>query len=260
MQESDNHLTPLPRDAQPASAIFPGIGHRRAVAAANTLMLVNTGAPAQHMQLCPQHPGLVDETLVDELRQAWPETQFRPHASVRVEGARPASAAASWAKESTRAYFKRLAELAHRMGAPAYSVHAGKRSETEKPQVLEDNLSRIQDAFGDIPVAVEGLWARHSLISTWSEYEWLYQSGLNYALDLSHVHIVVGREGRRDELVSAMLASPHCLEIHISGNDGRRDSHGIARSDEWWWSLLSEADNPDAIVFDEGIRARPRRH
>ena len=88
----------------------------------------------------------------------------------------------------------------------------------------------IEDLFG-IPVGVEGHYPtpngkQHWLISTWQEYQQLLESGVNYALDLSHLNILAVQTNHVEwSLVHELLSSPHCLEIHLSDNHGYADQH-----------------------------------
>ncbi len=56
-------------------------------------------------------------------------------------------------------------------------------------------------------------------------------------------------------LVADMLASPACLEVHVSGNDGCGDSHQALREQPWWWPLLQHIQ-PRAVAFGEGNHCR----
>lgn len=119
-----------------------------------------------------------------------------------------------------------------------------------------DHARRCADRFG-CPVAIEGMYpAKHAayLISTWAEYRALFDSGLPYALDLSHLNIVAVQSGvRHDALVADMLACERCREIHVSDNDGTGDQHRVGTSPAWWWPLLARA-HPGAVIFSEGNR------
>ena len=105
------------------------------------------------------------------------------------------------------------------------------------------------------PVGIEGMYPAKGnpyLCSSWTEYRQLFDSGVRYALDLSHLNIVVRAERRIDaELVKDMLASPNCIEIHVSGNDGSHDQHRAIVGSEWWIGLLDQS-HPGAVVFAEG--------
>jgi hypothetical protein len=84
------------------------------------------------------------------------------------------------------------------------------------------------------------------------------ESGVPYAIDLSHLHILACHSGVRDDaLVRDMLACERCIEVHVSANDGRGDWHQICQRPPWWWPLLRHI-NPKAVVFSEGNHRRKR--
>jgi hypothetical protein len=107
-------------------------------------------------------------------------------------------------------------------------------------------------------VGVEGMCDSRDLLSTWAELRWLLDSGLKYALDLSHVQIFAKREGKKDHgLLKDLLQSPACLEIHVSDNDGRRDRHDLLNTPPWWWRDFTDAASQiTAVVFSEGRQLR----
>lgn len=212
----------------------------------------------EHVQLVPQSLGQLDDVLVDMLRQAFPDTCFRLHANVRVL---PRHVMADLSGLASHAeWFARAARISQRLNAPAYTAHAGRRSQATLGEML-DNARRCADLFG-CPVGVEGHYPTLQntwLVSSWQEYQALLESGVPYALDLSHLHIVATRSGRREEtLVAEMLACERCLEIHVSSNDGRSDRHDVCAEPPWWFALLPAA-HPDAVIFSEGNHRRERR-
>jgi hypothetical protein len=210
----------------------------------------------EHVQICPQNRGRIDEEMLEALVGAYPHAQFRLHANVHVQERRIISDFSRFHVDTE--YWARIAELSRFIQAPAYSGHAGRRDECSFDTMI-DNVKRAADLFG-CPVAVEGLYPAEGdpfLVSTWDEYEKLYRSGVPYALDLSHLNIVASQEKNyRRELVQEMLASPRCIEIHISDNDGRRDAHRTLKRPPVWWRDLSYA-NPEAVIFTEGV-SRPQ--
>lgn len=204
-----------------------------------------------HVQLVPQSRGQLTRSLADQLREAFPATRFRLHANVRVL---PEHRFADLANLTMQLdWFEQAAAISQRLGAPAYTAHAGHRRDASLARLL-DNARRCADLF-DCPVGIEGMYPAPGnpwLVSTWPEYRALLDSGVPYALDLSHLHILACRSGRRDEeLVHELLASPRCLEIHVSDNDGERDSHAIAQAATWWIPLLARKHS-GAVVFTEG--------
>ncbi|MCO5399743.1 sugar phosphate isomerase/epimerase [Ralstonia soli] len=237
-------------------ACWPGLdyGHMpELLAGTHTEPLFGT-LSIEHVQLVPQSVGWLDEARVDELLAAFPAARFRLHANVRVLARHRMADLSTF--EGDRDWFDQAARISQRLGAPAYSAHAGDRRRATLTGVL-DNARRCADLFG-CPVAIEGLYPdRHGaqLVSTWDEYRTVFESGMPYALDLSHLNIVAHRYGREDELVADMLACERCLEVHVSDNDGTGDWHRICNKPPWWYSRLAHL-HPQAVVFSEGNHRR----
>ena len=237
-------------------AAYPGCDFLEAMQRATTQ------APAEPLlgrlylketQLCPQNRGILTPEYALGLRESFPETRFRLHANVRVLPNRLIADWSSWDAESP--YWKALAATSQVLEAPAYTGHAGRRSEADLSTVLE-SARRAQDLFG-CPVGIEGHYPTRSdvfLVSTWEEYQTVFESGVPYAVDLSHLHIVAEHSGRYEStLVQEMLASERCIEVHLSGNDGTKDQHQPLTEEPWWWPLLAYIHD-DAVIFSEGVQ------
>lgn len=241
-----------------ATACYPGLRHEAAV----SLLVKGTQEPAlgmlavDHIQLCPQNFGAINDNLIEKLQSIAPNTQFRLHVNVRAPNHGQPHWDASNFSTSTRGYYQELSEVSKKLNAPAYSLHAGSRKNASLASLI-DTQKELQDMF-EVPVAIEGMYptARDDyLISTWEEYRWLIDNNVPYALDLSHLAIVAKRTKVIDDgLVLALMASDSCLEIHLSDNDGRSDSHQIMEHKPWWWQLLEQARevNSNPVVFSEG--------
>jgi len=106
-------------------------------------------------------------------------------------------------------------------------------------------------------VGIEGHYpTKHDiwLLSTWAEYRVMLESGVHYALDLSHLHIVATGSGYVEwNLLRELLASPKCLEVHVSANDGSADQHHAldVNAVPWWWPLLAYV-HANTVIFSEG--------
>lgn len=246
-----------------ASAQFAGYSHLDAVARCQAGVTEGFGPiSTAHMQLCPQHHGQLTDSVVEELLNRWPDTQFRLHANVRVLH-RHVLYDASCQHQEAWAYFTRLAEISKKLNAPAYTLHAGSRTHAAL-ETLPDFIRRLNDLF-ECTVGVEGLYPNRGgthLISNWDEYRWLLDSGMPYALDMSHLNIVAFRARRReDNLVQELLSSDRCIEVHLSGNDGRGDRHEAINADlPWWWESFSQNTRSCSTIFSEGqiARLKPR--
>ncbi|MBU2768063.1 hypothetical protein HAP94_18255 [Acidithiobacillus ferrivorans] len=238
-------------------AAFPGFSF---VGSAQRVFALADGT--EELQICPQNHGVLDKKVVNDL-QGIGFTKMRPHANVRLDWRGPRVVDASTPWSVSKSYFQKLADLSSTMGATAYSLHAGRNTENGGCSLgtMLDNVARVRDVL-DLPVAVEGLYpAKGSpfLMATWEEYEAVLRDGETpMAIDLSHLNILTRRSGSRDDLVAELLAYPQTLEVHISGNDGRADSHALCDGQEFWWPLMEHV-NPTAVIFDEGTRSTPER-
>jgi len=210
------------------------------------------------MQLCPQNTGALDVEWCQRLRNLYPAVEWRLHANVRTRSKHGFIDLADWPEHQS--YFRELAELSQALAAPAYSAHAGKRSEASVWEVIEHSRE-LTELFG-IPVAVEGHYPMPDnrwLFSTWQEYRQLLESDAYYALDLSHLNILASRTRVIETgLVMEMLASDRCVEVHVSHNDGQRDQHLPLVHLPWWLPVLKH-NATRAAIFSEGrIALRPQ--
>lgn len=249
-----------------ASAVFPGFS------ALTCLEKLSQGVQeamwgtlsTDHVQLCPQTMGTLIDRHVDELMERHPDVRFRLHANARVQNKHRLLDASTFSQD-TLDYYQDLARISKRLKAPAYSLHAG-YVQCATQEEMFDHVKRIQELFGDIPVAIEGLYPnlhKAQLIDSWKGYEALLESGLFMAIDLSHLQIVAKTEKHwENDLVEALLSSKQCLEVHLSENDGYKDQHTLSTQAPSWLDDLAFV-HPDAVLFSEGdqtrqIRPKPR--
>lgn len=200
-----------------------------------------------HVQICPQNgPEIVNERYIEHLQNLYPETSFRLHANARIL---PHSMLFDLGSmERMPEYRKRLISLLKFLGE-GYSIHSG-RSETLEQEI--DRCKKLEEDSG-VPVGIEGLYpGTNSPLSHWSSYEKLLKLDVRYAIDLSHLNIVRTKEGLLPEgLVEALLINKNCMEVHLSGNNGQKDSHDPVGEGEWWLPFLKNI-NKNAVVFYEG--------
>ena len=243
-------------------ACFPGMRHEWAAGAAvsgvQRGLLVEPmfgRLQVQHVQFVPQSSGLLTQQVACSLATKYPGTRFRLHANVRLLTQYRVADLANLPKQLD--WFSLAAQVSQALNAPAYSAHAGRRADASLAEML-DNARRAADLFG-CPVAVEGLYPTQCdelLVSTWPEYQAVLESGVPFALDLSHLNILAWHTGRQElPLVQEMLASERCIEVHVSDNDGRGDTHQVCARPAWWMPLLAGI-NPAAVVFSEGNHRR----
>lgn len=214
----------------------------------------------EHIQLCPQNPTILSEGVVEGLCAAYPQSQLRLHANARVLD-RHVLWDVSTFDAQTHHYYRALADRMVRLGATTFSVHSGYLRNCSSEEFWE-RLNRLRDDVdhwtqGRVCVAVEGLYpcaARPQHIGTWKEYEQLLREEIPFALDLSHLKIVGCHEKTwNSDLVRELLASPLCVEVHVSDNDGRSDRHSTVQRHPQWWEHLQSASLPSTcVIFSEG--------
>lgn len=254
-------MTTLNRPVHTSLACFSGWAPPKAMAAAAS----GVSEPALgdlavgHVQICPQNPGHLTIKRARELAASYPDTQFRLHANVHVwELGKVRWDASEVHKPGHHQYFDQLAQVSQAINAPAYTLHAGDGSDCTLDQMAA-NVRFLEDRFG-CRVGVEGLYPakhRQHLLATSAEYLWLLMSGLDYALDVSHLNIVASAEGGFDSgLLHELLASEHCIELHVSGNDGSRDQHRQLTTQPWWFGAVKAHLHEDCIIFSEGNQHR----
>ncbi len=253
------------REVNLSLATMPGMRTESAAAATlcpQTGQCVLMEAPfgpltANHVQLVPQSFGHLTEDVCSNLMSAYPGTQFRLHANVRIQPRHIVADLSGF--EIHRDWFAQAARISRFLQAPAYTAHSGLRSEASMSQML-DNARRAADLFG-VRVGVEGHYPMDGdvmLITSWAEYQQVLESGVPFVVDLSHIHILACKTGvTNTSLVQDMLASENCLEVHLSSNDGAGDWHQVCDSHIWWMDLLDHV-HPNAVIFSEGNHRRMR--
>ncbi len=257
---------------QTSFAAFPGMTHssaaQEAVRRASEQTLTEPGlasvAPGaevlhlDHVQLVPQSFGWLSMQACEDLMDFMPNTKFRLHANARVMHSHRIADLSNFSDQ--RDWFEKAARISWMLEAPAYTTHSGRRANATMSQML-DNARRCADLFR-CPVGVEGQYPTRSgefLVDSWAEYREVFESGVPYVLDLSHLNIVAHSSGDRNEsLVAEMLANPLCIEVHVSDNDGKGDWHQVCQAPPWWAALLKHV-NAEAVVFSEGNQLRQRK-
>ena len=244
-----------------ASAVVPMASHQKAIEIIHQGLADENLGPlsSEKIQVCPQHTGYINDDLIGKLIETYPGTEFRLHASPKIRETAVGIFHVSNASENMD-YFRKADEINTRFKATGYSIHAGERGDCTIDEMI-DKLDMIQQQSNTV-IAVEGLYPTKSnrwLMSSWEEYERVAERGCRYALDLSHLNIVARYHGRNDRLVENLLASRQCIEVHVSENDGKADSHKpLKKGDDPWWKELLAHSNPEAAIFYEGVLVDPR--
>lgn len=244
-------------------ASFPGKNHVSALLCAQNVVSREVGEPAlgqlalEHTQIVPQNFGLLDDAMVNALKHHAPQTRFRLHANVRVLNKHCLVDLSNMREHM--GWFAQAARISKALAAPVYTAHSGKRSDATLHELL-DNARRCADLF-ECFVGVEGQYPTEAgdlMIATWSEYRQVFESGVPYVLDLSHINILAHQSGERNEtLLTEMLACERCIEVHLSDNNGTGDWHQVCEIKPWWFDLLIHV-HQGATVFTEGNHSRKR--
>lgn len=240
------------------TACFPGLTHSNAVKRLyEGVEEVFGPISTRRIQLCPQNSGRLSEFEAASLRTLYPGTQFRLHANVRVLQNHVFADASNATHHND--YWLAARGVAERLCSTVWTIHAGRRALADL-ELMKRNVLMLEDFLG-IGVAVEGLYPDRLyrwLINSWYEYGWLLQSGLKYAIDMSHLHIVHMDEGYwAGALVDELLTSENCVEIHVSTNDGVSDDHEVLMQPPYWWEHLA-VRSKNAVIFTEGNQLRAR--
>lgn len=216
----------------------------------------------QSVQICPQNRSVVDEQMIATLKALYPETEFRFHANAKVTDKHYSMASLSGFPKY-RSYFRRMGELSQFAGAKAYSLHAGSKINI-KWSMMDSFIRNLEEMF-EVPVAVEGHYPIREndtsmfFLSDWQSHRMMFENyDTKYVIDLSHFNIIRNKLGMTQsdyDLLRDMISHERCIEVHLSGNDGRADSHHLLDYKPWWFLLLSDI-NPKATVFTEGIQSR----
>ena len=237
----------------PTSAMFPGLTLSSCIEVLHRLKEEYPTLNLDRLQICPQSFGTIDDNTVQFLRSTYPNIQFQLHSNVRTTlGKEPVHA--NHHHPEAYAYLEEFNRLTEALGAKVYSIHAGLRCQSTLEEMYE-NLKEFNRRFS-ITIAVEGMYPdrrNQYLLNSWAEYESLLSAKVPYAIDLSHLNIVSTHERHQDlPLTKSLLSNPWCMEIHISSNSGKVDSHLPIQEieQEWWHSALSHK-NPHALIFAE---------
>jgi sugar phosphate isomerase/epimerase len=144
-------------------------------------------------------------------------------------------------------YFERLTDWLVTMDITAYSVHAGSFSPSDEPLAAYERFLLHMEQLGQlcrtrgIRLGVETMYpsqldsTSQYLLQNTAQVEQLLQDlpDIELVVDMAHLNIW-NEETTLEKLQLLELAGNRLLEIHISDNDGYRDSH-TAISDRTWW-------------------------
>lgn len=239
------------------TAIFPGKSYAFALNRLHTEVLEVGGVKVktEKIQLCPQTRDVMTVEVAKFLRMNWPKVDFRLHANCKMSPwLHQFDASTPWDEPWVRTYVNQMKKVQKALGASVFSWHASGHSPSNLKTAI-DSTKRLSDEL-EVVVAIEGLYpGAHSgaVLTNEEEYEVLAKSGVPMALDLSHLYICYHQGTLKNkERIAEWLANDKCLEVHLSYNDGCRDSHASYPAGELpfgWEFLLNCSKN--ASIFSE---------
>jgi hypothetical protein len=242
-----------------ASAIYPGSTHLESLRAvydgvSEWFGPLSTG----HFQICPQHPGQINEKSLNAILAAFPTTKLRLHANCFVSKKRIVKGMDLNDLHSEHKPLKRLAALSKHINASTYSIHAGYKSSGTRDSII-DKQKLLSDWF-ECDVAVEHLYPTASseyILDSYDDLKWMMDCALPMALDISHFQIIAKHSGYVDlDLLRQILNYEHLLEIHLSENDGCMDAHATTDVEPWYWKYLVQSKAASSHnrtqIFSEG--------
>lgn len=185
--------------------------------------------------------------------------QYRAHHAFVWKGQRTFNLAQSF----DACYFEQLSDWLVTMGITAYSVHAGSFNSFDDRIAAYarflDHLEHLGQLCRErgIRLGVETMYPAG--LNGTSQYFLQNTDGVEQLLrDLPNIELVVDmahlniwkKETIPEKLQLLGLASDRLLEIHISDNDGYRDSHTVI-NDHTWWVPYAKTFPPDVPIVLE---------
>lgn len=160
-------------------------------------------------------------------------------------------------------YFERLTNWLVTMNIRAYSVHAGSYSRLDNPDIAYacflENVAQLGQLCRDrgIQFGVETMYptpseeAHQYLLQNEIQVEQFLQDvpDINLVVDMAHLNIWK-TPTPSEKLRVLQIAQNRILEIHISDNDGYRDSHTIISDRTWWIPYITTFPTHVPIVLE----------
>jgi len=229
----------------------------------DAVKIIDGESPAHKpIQICPQNGVFsrqpLTEDLIINLKNFSPDRVFYLHANHQLNNSKILMYDAGTIGTHWEKCFLPLSELSKILNCPIYSIHSGRKIHSSPNEIIT-NVLKLEKLF-NCRIAIEGMYPSkrdNFNISTSAEYRWLLKSGLSMAIDVSHLNIVRNNEiGFDDTLLSELLFSDQCVEVHISDNDGVNDSHrALPKNPPWWWKYICEViqSRPNLPIFCESV-------
>ena len=165
------------------------------------------------------------------------------------------------AEQFDRSYFERLTDWMAAMNITAYSVHPGSVSTHQSNSInfWLDHLEQLAQLCHDrrIRFGVETMYpslfdhTRRELLRSRTEIEQFLNlmPGVELVVDMAHLNLWHDCS-TEEKLHLFQLARDRILEIHISDNDGLRDTHTAINEKTWWVSHIANFPSDVPIVLE----------
>lgn len=173
------------------------------------------------------------------------------------------------------------------MGIPFYSVHAGfvsslRPEDLGRPEMQEgvipevdffSALDRFADSVGALAIEARRLGVRlllennvdavrregcsHLLLVSGEDVARFFSGGfpaeVGLLLDVAHLRVSANCRGF-DPVAAVEMMAPWIGALHLSDNDGSRDSNGICEPGSWFWDPLRHCCGKDTVTVLEAYR------
>jgi hypothetical protein len=131
----------------------------------------------------------------------------------------------------------------------AISLHPSNKSWELSLSKLDKKIKQIEKILG-VPLYVETMYKE----SDWYNYEDLIKDnrcGSKLLIDVSHVNIwTKNNKAQTEDIVCALLDKYEVGSIHLSSNNGHRDSHDLIKPDAWFYKYLNEWSDKYLVTWE----------
>lgn len=190
--------------------------------------------------------------------------QYRAHHAFVWEGQR----SFNLAHRFDAAYFERLTDWLVAMNITAYSVHGGSYSSGDGTVANERFLNHLEQLAQmcrdrSIRLGVETMYpapgesASQYLLQNVAEIEQLLATlpQIDLVVDMAHLNLWQGQTVQ-EKLRLLELVPDRLLEIHVSDNDGHRDSHAPITQTTWWGPYVHTFPGHVPIVLESRMNGQ----
>ena len=194
--------------------------------------------------------------------------EYRAHHGFVWEGQR----SFNLAHRFDAAYFERLTDWLVAMNISAYSVHGGSYSSGDGTAASDRFLNHLEQLAQmcrerSIRLGVETMYpapgesASQYLLQNGAEIEQLLVTlpQVDLVVDMAHLNLWQGQTVQ-EKLRLLELVPDRLLEIHVSDNDGHRDSHAPITQTTWWRPYVHTFPGHIPVVLESRMNGQRVEH